>query len=109
MLIALSEVAVRLDWSVEKRSMREVREEVLDARGAPIVDPATQQPLTRAVIDATTSRRADRRVAALGARRRAAGAAHARRRVPGRDVVDRRVTLGIPLGPAGPLAYTPRG
>jgi aminobenzoyl-glutamate transport protein len=54
LLVVLSELAVRAEWSVEKRATREVREVVLDASGAPIVDPATDQPLTRAVLDPTT-------------------------------------------------------
>jgi aminobenzoyl-glutamate transport protein len=53
-VIALSEVAVRLDWSVEKRSTREVREQVLGADGAALIDAASQQPVTRAVLDAAT-------------------------------------------------------
>jgi aminobenzoyl-glutamate transport protein len=54
LLIALSELAVRAEWSVEKLATREVRETLLDATGAPIVDPGTQQPVTRAVLDPTT-------------------------------------------------------
>ncbi|MBM4385196.1 MAG: AbgT family transporter [Deltaproteobacteria bacterium] len=53
-VIALSEIAVRLDWSVEKRGTREVREQVLGADGAPLIDAATQQPVTRAVLDPAT-------------------------------------------------------
>jgi aminobenzoyl-glutamate transport protein len=54
LLIGLSELAVRAEWSVEKRATREVRETILDAAGAPVLDPATQAPLTRGVLDPTT-------------------------------------------------------
>jgi aminobenzoyl-glutamate transport protein len=54
LLVFASEVAVRAEWSVEKRATREVREAVLDASGSPAVDPATRQPITRGVLDPAT-------------------------------------------------------
>jgi aminobenzoyl-glutamate transport protein len=53
-VIAISEIAVRLEWSVEKNGTREVREQVLGEGGAPLIDAATQQPITRAVLDPAT-------------------------------------------------------
>lgn len=47
-----SELAVRLDWSVEKTVTRVVTETVVDASGQPVVDPATGATLTRASVDA---------------------------------------------------------
>lgn len=53
-LMAISHVAVQLGWSVEKRGTREVRETLLDARGAPLLDAATGAPVTRAILDPAT-------------------------------------------------------
>jgi aminobenzoyl-glutamate transport protein len=55
-VLALSQVAASLGWTVEKTVAREVREVVRDAAGEPIVDPITHEPLTRAVIDPATGR-----------------------------------------------------
>jgi aminobenzoyl-glutamate transport protein len=54
LVMVLSQVAVSLEWTVEKTVSREVREAVLDAAGQPIVDPASGEAITRAVIDAET-------------------------------------------------------
>ncbi len=51
---ALSQVAANSGWTVERTVQREVREEILDARGEPIPDPATGAPLTRPVVDPAT-------------------------------------------------------
>jgi aminobenzoyl-glutamate transport protein len=47
-----SELAWRLDWQIEKTVTRPARERVLDAEGAPLIDPATGKPLERARVDA---------------------------------------------------------
>jgi len=52
LVLVASELAVRLDWSVEKTVSRVVTESVLDAEGRPIDDPATGAPIQRAVRDA---------------------------------------------------------
>jgi aminobenzoyl-glutamate transport protein len=51
LVLVASELAVRLDWSVEKTVSRVVSESVLDAAGRPIEDPATGLPIQRAVRD----------------------------------------------------------
>ena len=43
-----AEIAVRSDWVVAKTITRPVTETVVDAAGAPLVDPASGEPLTRA-------------------------------------------------------------
>jgi aminobenzoyl-glutamate transport protein len=53
-LVVLSDVAVRAEWSVEKLATREVRAAVVDSAGAPVLDPATGQPVTRGVLDPAT-------------------------------------------------------
>jgi len=53
-VMLLSAVAVQLDWTVEKTVTRELRETVLDAAGQPVVDPASGEALTRAVLDPAT-------------------------------------------------------
>jgi aminobenzoyl-glutamate transport protein len=53
-VLALSQLAVALDWSVEKTVSREVRAPVLGADGEPVVDPATGEALSIAVIDPGT-------------------------------------------------------
>jgi aminobenzoyl-glutamate transport protein len=53
-VMALSQLAVVLDWEVEKTVTRELRAPVLDAAGAPIVDAATGEPVTRVVLDPAT-------------------------------------------------------
>jgi aminobenzoyl-glutamate transport protein len=55
-VLLLSQVAASLGWTVEKTVAREVREVVRDATGEPIVDPVSQAPLTRAVLDPATGR-----------------------------------------------------
>jgi len=54
LVMGLSQLAVSLDWQVEKTVARDVREVVLGADGAPLVDAATGQALTRAVVDPVT-------------------------------------------------------
>jgi aminobenzoyl-glutamate transport protein len=53
-VMALSQVAAELDWSVEKNVSREVRVPLLDADGRPHVDPGTGETITVAVIDPAT-------------------------------------------------------
>jgi len=53
-VMLLSQVAVSLDWTVEKTVSNEVREAVLDASGEPLLDPASGDPITRPVLDAAT-------------------------------------------------------
>jgi len=53
-VMGLSEVAVRLDWSVEKTMAQEVRVPVRDASGAFVTDPVSGQPLTVPEIDPST-------------------------------------------------------
>jgi aminobenzoyl-glutamate transport protein len=50
-VMLLSQLAVSLDWQAEKTVTREQREALLGPDGAPLVDAATGQPLTRAVVD----------------------------------------------------------
>jgi len=50
LVMILSQVAVSLDWTVEKTISREVTQPVLDAAGEPVVD-ASGAPITRAVTD----------------------------------------------------------
>jgi aminobenzoyl-glutamate transport protein len=47
-----SEVAVRLDWSVEKTVTRPVTEALLEPSGQPLIDPASGLALRRGVVDA---------------------------------------------------------
>jgi aminobenzoyl-glutamate transport protein len=54
LVMVLSQVAASVDWTVEKTLSREVREAVRDAEGGIVTDPATGEPVTRAVIDAAT-------------------------------------------------------
>jgi len=54
LVMVFSQVAVRLDWTVEKTVTHEVREAVLDAGGDPLVDPASGEAITRAVLDPDT-------------------------------------------------------
>jgi aminobenzoyl-glutamate transport protein len=54
LVIGLSHAAVVLDWSVEKTVARPVRVPVLDARGTPLVDPASGEAVTVAVLDEQT-------------------------------------------------------
>jgi aminobenzoyl-glutamate transport protein len=54
LVMGLSQLAVSLDWHVEKTVARDVREAVLGPDGAPVVDAATGQTLTRAVVDPAT-------------------------------------------------------
>jgi aminobenzoyl-glutamate transport protein len=49
-----SQLAASLGWSVEKTVASELRAPVLDARGEPVVDPATGEALTAAVVDPAT-------------------------------------------------------
>jgi aminobenzoyl-glutamate transport protein len=51
LVLVASELAVRLDWSVEKTVSRVVTESVLDGAGRPIEDPTTGAPIRRAVRD----------------------------------------------------------
>jgi p-aminobenzoyl-glutamate transporter AbgT len=54
LVLALSQLAVSCGWTVEKEVLEEVRVEVRDAAGAPVIDPATHAPLTIAAIDPAT-------------------------------------------------------
>jgi aminobenzoyl-glutamate transport protein len=68
-VMLVSDLAVRLDWRVEKTSVREVREAVLGPDGEPVVDPATHAPLTRAALDPATGEvRRERVTETVGAR-----------------------------------------
>jgi len=49
-----SQVAVSLDWSVDKTLRRERSEIVLDADGQPVVDPGSGEAVRVAVVDART-------------------------------------------------------
>ena len=51
LVLVLSQLAASLDWTVERVVSQEVREPLLDARGAPVVDPQTGAPITRVVLD----------------------------------------------------------
>ena len=51
-VMALSQVAVSLGWSVEKTVAVDVREPVLDAAGAAVIDPLTGEALTIGRLDA---------------------------------------------------------
>jgi aminobenzoyl-glutamate transport protein len=62
-VMALSELAVRLEWRVEKTVTREVREAVLDAAGEPLRDPASGEAVTVAAVDPRTGRPRLERVA----------------------------------------------
>lgn len=55
-VMALSQLAVSLDWSVEKSVRRDVRTPVLAADGAPLIDPATEAPVSIALVDPETGR-----------------------------------------------------
>ncbi len=54
LVLVMSQLAATFEWTVEKTVSREVREVVRDAAGAPVVDPATGEPVTRAVLDPVT-------------------------------------------------------
>jgi aminobenzoyl-glutamate transport protein len=54
LVMVLSQVAAGLDWTVEKKVSREVREAVRDSEGRVVADPTTGEPVTRAVIDERT-------------------------------------------------------
>ena len=54
LVLLLSQLAASFEWTVEKTVSREVREVVRDAGGGPVVDPATGEPVTRAVLDPVT-------------------------------------------------------
>jgi aminobenzoyl-glutamate transport protein len=54
LVLLLSQLAASFEWTVEKTISREVREVVMDATGGPVVDPATGEPVTRAVLDPVT-------------------------------------------------------
>jgi len=56
LVMALSQVAVSLEWSAEKTVAREVRTAVVGADGQPVLDPATGEALTTTVIDPATGR-----------------------------------------------------
>jgi len=65
-VMGLSQLAVALDWSVEKTLAREVRVPVLDAGGRPVVDPATGEAVTLAALDPATGQpRYERAVVAV--------------------------------------------
>ncbi|UCE87133.1 MAG: AbgT family transporter [Deltaproteobacteria bacterium] len=49
-----SQLAASLGWTVEKTIARDMRAPVLDARGAPVVDPATGAPVSAALTDPAT-------------------------------------------------------
>jgi len=53
-VMALSEVAVRLGWEVERTLAREVREPVRGPDGAPVLDPASGEALTVVALDPAT-------------------------------------------------------
>jgi len=54
LVMGLSQLAVSVDWTVEKTLSREVREPVRNAAGDAVLHPETGEPVTRAVIDPTT-------------------------------------------------------
>jgi aminobenzoyl-glutamate transport protein len=54
LVMALSQLAVSLDWTVEKTLSHEVRETVHDAAGNAVLDPDSGEPLTRALLDPRT-------------------------------------------------------
>jgi aminobenzoyl-glutamate transport protein len=54
LVLVLSQLAASFEWTVEKTVSREVREVVMDSAGGPVVDPATGEPVTRAVLDPVT-------------------------------------------------------
>jgi len=65
-VMGLSQLAVALDWSVEKTLAREVRAPVLGADGRPVVDPATGEAVTLAALDPATGQpRYERAVVAV--------------------------------------------
>ena len=53
-VMGLSQLAVTLDWSVEKTVTREVQVPVLDAAGQPVMDPLSGRTLTLAQLDPAT-------------------------------------------------------
>ncbi len=62
LVMGLSHVATVSGWQVEKTVSRELRVPVLDAAGRPVVDAATGQVLTRAVVEPETGAVATERV-----------------------------------------------
>ncbi len=62
-VMGLSQLAVSLDWSVEKNVAREVQVPVLDAAGNPVMDPLSGRALTVAKLDPATGDVARERVA----------------------------------------------
>jgi len=62
-VMGLSQLAVSLDWSVEKTVAREVQVPVLDAAGNPVMDPLSDRALTVAKLDPATGDVARERVA----------------------------------------------
>ncbi|MFQ5417424.1 MAG: AbgT family transporter, partial [Myxococcota bacterium] len=53
-VLALSQLAASLEWSVEKSVTREVRVQLQGTDGAVLLDPESGEPRTRPVLDATT-------------------------------------------------------
>lgn len=53
-VMGLSQLAVALDWSVEKTLTRDIRVAVVGPDGAPVVDPVSGAPVTVAKLDAAT-------------------------------------------------------
>ncbi len=54
LVMVASQLAVGLDWQVEKTVTRDVTVPVLDAAGEPVVDPASGEPLRAAAVDPAT-------------------------------------------------------
>lgn len=54
LVMGASQLAVSLDWQVERTVSRGVTVPVLDAAGQPVVDPASGEPLRIAVLDPVT-------------------------------------------------------
>jgi aminobenzoyl-glutamate transport protein len=54
LVMLLSQLAVSLDWSVEKTLRRDLREAVIAADGDALVDPASGEPITIGVADPAT-------------------------------------------------------
>ena len=65
LVLLLSQLAASFEWTVEKTISREVREVVRDAGGGPVVDPASGEPVTRAVLDPVTGQPKHERVQVL--------------------------------------------
>ena len=55
-VMVLSQVAVSLDWNVDKQVRQDVRVPVMTADGQPVVDPATEAPVTVGLVDPETGR-----------------------------------------------------